>query len=35
VKLDWLPVNESAFLLWVLVGLLGVWLLIGLAFGLI
>ena len=35
VKLDWLPVNESAFLLWVLVGLLGVWLLIGLALGLI
>ena len=34
-KLDWLPVNESAFLLWVLVGLLGVWLLIGLALGLI
>lgn len=34
-KLDWLPVSESAFLLWVLVGLLGFWLLLGFAFGLI
>jgi hypothetical protein len=34
-KLDWLPVEESAFLLWVLVGLLGLWLLIGVALGLI
>jgi hypothetical protein len=34
-KLDWLPVSESAFLLWVLVGLLGVWLLLGFALGLI
>ena len=34
-KLDWLPVSESAFLLWVLVGLLGLWLLLGFAFGLI
>jgi hypothetical protein len=33
--LSWLPVSESAFLLWVLVTLLGVWLAIGFAFGLI
>jgi hypothetical protein len=35
VELKWLPVTESAFLLWVLVLLLGLWLLIGFAFGLI
>jgi hypothetical protein len=34
-KLDWLPVSESAFLLWVLVGLIAVWLLLGFALGLI
>ncbi len=34
-KLDWLPVSESAFLLWVLLGLLGLWLLLGFALGLI
>jgi hypothetical protein len=35
VELKWLPVTETAFLLWVLLLLLGLWLLIGLAFGLI
>jgi hypothetical protein len=35
MELKWLPVTESAFLLWVLVLLLGLWLLIGFAFGLI
>jgi hypothetical protein len=35
VEIEWLPVTESAFLLWVLVLLLGLWLLIGFAFGLI
>ena len=35
VELKWLPVTESAFLLWVLALLLGLWLLIGFAFGLI
>lgn len=35
VELKWLPVTESAFLLWVLVLLLGLWLVIGFAFGLI
>lgn len=35
VELKWLPVTEPAFLLWVLVLLLGLWLLIGFAFGLI
>ena len=35
VELKWLPVTESAFLLWVLVLLLGLWLLVGFAFGLI
>ena len=29
VELDWLPVRESAFLLWVLALLAGVWLAIG------
>ena len=35
VEISWLPVRESAFLLWVLVLLLGVWLGIGWALGLI
>ncbi len=35
VELEWLPVRESAFLLWVLLALLMVWVLIGLALGLI
>jgi hypothetical protein len=35
VELEWLPVSESAFLLWVLLGLLLTWVLIGIAFGLI
>jgi hypothetical protein len=35
VEIKWLPVSESAFLLWVLLALLLTWLLIGLAFGLI
>ena len=34
VELKWLPVSESAFLLWVLAGLLGVWLLLGYLLGL-
>jgi hypothetical protein len=29
VELDWLPVHESAFLLWVLALLAGIWLAIG------
>ena len=35
VEIGWLPVRESAFLLWVLLALLLVWILIGFAFGLI
>jgi hypothetical protein len=35
VELKWLPVSESAFLLWVLATLLVVWLGIGFALGLI
>jgi hypothetical protein len=35
VEIKWLPVSESAFLLWVLLALLLTWLLIGLAFGMI
>lgn len=35
VEIKWLPVSESAFLLWVLLALLLTWLLIGLALGLI
>jgi hypothetical protein len=35
VEIKWLPVSESAFLLWVLLALLLIWTLIGLAFGLI
>ena len=33
VEISWLPVRESAFLLWVLVLLLGVWFGIGAALG--
>jgi hypothetical protein len=35
VEIKWLPVSESAFLLWVLLGLLLTWVLIGFVFGLI
>ena len=35
VEINWLPVSESAFLLWVLLGLLLTWVLIGFVFGLI
>jgi hypothetical protein len=35
VEIKWLPVSESAFLLWVLFALVLIWVLIGLAFGLI
>lgn len=35
VQISWLPVGEAAFLLWVLVLLLAVWLGIGWALGLI
>jgi hypothetical protein len=35
VEIRWLPVSESAFLLWVLVVLLVVWLGIGVALGLV
>lgn len=35
VEITWLPVSESAFLLWVLVLLLAVWLGIGVALGLV
>jgi hypothetical protein len=35
VELPWLPVSESAFLLWVLVLLLCVWFGLGLALGLV
>jgi hypothetical protein len=35
VDIKWLPVSESAFLLWVLVALIAAWLLIGVALGLI
>jgi len=34
VEISWLPVNESAFLLWVLVLLLGVWFGLGAVLGL-
>jgi hypothetical protein len=33
VEISWLPIGESAFLLWVLVLLLGVWFAIGAALG--
>ena len=35
VEISWLPVSESAFLLWVLVLLLAVWFGLGLALGLV
>jgi hypothetical protein len=35
VELKWLPVRESAFLLWVLAALFGVWLLVGYLLGLV
>jgi hypothetical protein len=35
VEIKWLPVSESAFLLWVLLSLLVIWLLIGIFFGLV
>jgi hypothetical protein len=35
VEIPWLPVSESAFLLWVLVLLLGVWFGLGLALRLV
>ena len=35
VEITWLPVSEAAFLLWVLVLLLAVWLGIGVALGLV
>jgi hypothetical protein len=35
VEISWLPVSEAAFLLWVLVLLLAVWLGIGVALGLV
>jgi hypothetical protein len=35
VEIRWLPVSESAFLLWVLVMLIVVWLAIGVALGLV
>lgn len=33
VEIKWLPVSESAFLLWVLLALSLIWVLIGFAFG--
>jgi hypothetical protein len=35
VEIRWLPISEAAFLLWVLVLLLAVWLGIGVALGLV
>jgi hypothetical protein len=35
VELRWLPVGEAAFLLWVLVALLALWLGLGVALGLV
>jgi hypothetical protein len=35
VEIKWLPVSESAFLLWVLVLLVAVWIGIGVALGLV
>jgi len=35
VEIKWLPISESAFLLWVLGLLLGVWLVIGVILGLV
>lgn len=33
--LPWLPVSEPAFLLWVLVALIGIWLVVGVILGLV
>jgi len=33
VEIKWLPVSESAFLLWVLLALAAIWVLIGVALG--
>jgi hypothetical protein len=35
VEVSWLPVSESAFLLWVLVLLIALWLGLGVALGLV
>lgn len=35
VEINWLPIGEAAFLLWVLVALLAVWLGVGMALGLV
>lgn len=35
VEIKWLPVSESAFLLWVLVLLLAVWFAVGVALGIV
>jgi hypothetical protein len=35
VELKWLPVSESAFLLWVLAALVAIWLLVGHLLGLV
>jgi hypothetical protein len=35
VKISWLPIGEVAFLLWVLVVLLGAWLGVGVALGVV
>ena len=35
VEISWLPVSESAFLLWVLVLLLAVWFGVGVSLGLV
>jgi hypothetical protein len=34
VEIKWIPVSETAFLLWVLFALLAIWVLIGVALGL-
>jgi hypothetical protein len=35
VEINWLPVGEAAFLLWVLAALLVAWVLVGVALGLV
>lgn len=35
VELKWLPVSESAFLLWILAALFGLWLVVGYLLGLV
>ncbi|MGH2932121.1 MAG: hypothetical protein ACRDKK_04590 [Gaiellaceae bacterium] len=35
VEIKWLPISESAFLLWVLGLFLGIWLVVGVIFGLV